>query len=67
MKKYTMETLKEDLPPVKVNLGDSWGIKECPAYGRKEKFAGVMLPLGYIHISWECYLRCVNEDRPVQL
>lgn len=65
--KYTMERLKEDLLPVKVNIGEPWGIRKCPVAGRKKKFPSVLLPLAYAEISWETYLRCINEDRPIQL
>lgn len=65
--KYTIKKLKEDLPPVRVNLGDSWGIKECPVGGRKREFPHVLLPLGYIEISWETYLSCVNKNHAIQL
>jgi len=65
--RYTIETIKENLPPVKVNIGDPWGIKECPVAGRKKKFPSILLPLGYVQVSWETYLHCVNNDRPVQL
>ena len=64
--KYTINTIKEYLPPVKVDLGKAWGIKECPVAGKKEKFAGILLPLGIAEISWECYLRCVNNNIPVK-
>ena len=41
---YSIDRLKEDLPPVKVNLGEPWGIKECPVAGRKKKFPSILLP-----------------------
>ena len=65
---YTIETVKRDLPKVKVQIGKN-KIVEANVSGRKNQFASVWTrdnQEGW-QFSWQTIVNCLNNDRPLKV